>query len=246
MHHIAFVTGAARGIGKAIAMQLAKDGMKVIIGDIDENGARTTAGEIAEKYDVSAAGFLLDVADPVSMQETIKKAMREIGHIDVLVNNAGIIGERKAFEEYRLEDWDKVFRVNLMGTVFGIQQVLQGMKKRGYGRIINISSMSAYMGAYKASHAYFSSKAAIIGLTKGLANEFGPMGITVNAVVPGLIISDLTATGSQDGTYNLEIIPVRKMGTVSDVARAVSYLASEDAGYVTGVSMDVNGGQILR
>jgi 3-oxoacyl-[acyl-carrier protein] reductase len=228
----AFVTGASRGIGRACAKALGEAGARVILAARDAAKLEEVAYEIP-----GAMCFAIDLASP----ESIKEAFAKAGNVDILVNNAGITKDGLAMR-MKKDDWDAVLATNLTGAFLAIQQVLPGMLKQRWGRIINISSIVGETGNPGQSN-YVASKAGLIGLTKSLAQEIASRTVTVNAVAPGFIETDMTAALSEDVKNNLLThIPLRRFGTVEDVAAAVRFLASEEAGYITGHVLDVNGG----
>jgi len=231
----AFVTGASRGIGRACAKALGEAGARVILAARDAAKLEEVAYEIP-----GAMCIAIDLASP----ESIKEAFAKAGTVDILVNNAGITKDGLAMR-MKKDDWDAVLATNLTGAFLAIQQVLPGMLKQRWGRIINIASIVGETGNPGQSN-YVASKAGLIGLTKSLAQEIASRTVTVNAVAPGFIETDMTAALSED-TKNtlLAHIPLRRFGQVEDVAAAVRFLASEEAGYITGHVLDVNGGMYM-
>ncbi len=231
----AFVTGASRGIGLACARALADAGAKVVL------AARDTARlEAASKEIPNSAWVELDLASP----DSIKAAFAKAGRVDILVNNAAVTKDGLALR-MKKEDWDTVIATNLTGAFLAIQQVLHGMMKQRWGRIVNISSIVGETGNPGQAN-YVASKAGLIGLTKSLAQEMASRNITVNAVAPGFIETDMTAVLSDELKTNmLAHIPLKRMGKAEDVAAAVRFLASEEAGYITGHVLDVNGGMYM-
>jgi len=231
----AFVTGASRGIGRACAKALAETGARVILAARDAAKLEEVAYEIP-----GAMCIAIDLASP----ESIKEAFAKAGTVNILVNNAGITKDGLAMR-MKKDDWDAVLATNLTGAFLAIQQVLPAMLKQRWGRIINISSIVGETGNPGQSN-YVASKAGLIGLTKSLAQEIASRTVTVNAVAPGFIETDMTAALSEDVKNNLLThIPLRRFGTVEDVAAAVRFLASEEAGYITGHVLDVNGGMYM-
>ena len=239
----AFVTGASRGIGRACALSLSKAGARVVC------AARDTARleEVAHTIrDAGGQAFTaqLDLSSPDSIKDALAKASRDAGRIDILVNNAAVTKDGLAMR-MKKEDWESVLSTNLTGAFLCIQQVLPGMLKEHWGRIINISSVVAESGNPGQAN-YVASKAGLIGLTKALAQEIASRNITVNAIAPGFIDTDMTAAlpqGAKDAM--LARIPVKRFGTPDDVASAVRFLASEEAAYITGHVLDVNGGMYM-
>lgn len=234
------VTGASRGIGRACALALADAGARVVVAARAVDKLEEVASEIrAQGREAYVAE--LDLASPDSIQAAFAKASSEFGRIDILVNNAGVTRDGLALR-MKKADWDAVLNTNLSGAFFSTQQVLQGMLRARWGRIINITSVVGEMGNPGQAN-YVASKAGLIGLTKSLALELSSRNITVNAVAPGLIETDMTAALSQELKDNmLSHIPLRRFGKAEDVAAAVRYLASDEAAYITGHILDVNGG----
>jgi 3-oxoacyl-[acyl-carrier protein] reductase len=231
----AFVTGASRGIGRACAQALAEAGARVVLGARDAAKLEETAMQIP-----GATCVGIDLAS----HESIKEAFAKAGKIDILVNNAGITKDGLAMR-MKKDDWDAVIATNLTGAFLAIQQVLPAMLKERWGRIINISSIVGETGNPGQSN-YVASKAGLIGLTKSLAQEIASRNVTVNAVAPGFVETDMTAALSDDVKNTLLAhIPLRRFGKVEDVAAAVRFLASEEAGYITGHVLDVNGGMYM-
>jgi len=236
----AFITGASRGIGRACALALAQSGARVALAARNIEQLETLAGEIRseghEAFPVS-----IDLANPESIKEAISKTAKDFGPIAILVNNAGITKDGLALR-MKKEDWDAVIATNLTGAFLTIQQVLQGMMRERWGRIVNIASVVGEMGNPGQAN-YVASKAGLIGLTKSIAQEMGSRNITVNAVAPGFVETDMTH-GLTEELKNkmLANIPLKRIGRPEDVAAAVRFLASEEAGYITGHVLDVNGG----
>lgn len=240
---VALVTGASRGIGRACALALAADGMKVAL------AARNTAllEEVAAQIRGTGAEAYV-VAIDMSSEESIKSAFAQVakgfGTIEVLVNNAGITKDNLAMRLKR-EDWEAVLQTNLTGSFLAIQQVLRGMMKAQWGRIINIVSVVGETGNSGQVN-YVASKAGLIGVTKTIAQEMASRNITCNAVAPGFIETDMTGVLSAEVKEKiLGAVPLKRMGTPEDIAAAVRFLASEGAGYITGHVLDVNGGMYM-
>jgi 3-oxoacyl-[acyl-carrier protein] reductase len=236
----ALITGASRGIGKACAQALAAAGRRTVL------AARSIAKLEEAAAEIRAAGsetfvIELDLASSESIAAGFSKATKEFGHIDILVNNAGITKDGLAVR-MKKPDWEAVLNTNLSGAFFAIQQVLPAMMRERWGRIVNISSVVGEMGNPGQAN-YVASKAGLIGLTKSLAQELGSRNITVNAVAPGFIETDMTHVLSDELKKKmLEQTPLRRMGTPADIAAAVRFLASDEASFITGHVLDVNGG----
>ena len=229
------VTGASRGIGLACAKALAETCARVVLAARDTAKLEQAASAIPNSTWVE-----LDLGMP----DSIKAAFAKAGPVDILVNNAAITKDGLALR-MKKEDWDAVIATNLTGAFLAIQQVLHGMMKQRWGRIVNISSVVAEAGNPGQTN-YVASKAGLIGLTKSLAQEMASRNITVNAIAPGFIETDMTAVLSDDlKAQMLAHIPLKRMGKPEDVAAAVRFLASEEAGYITGHVLDVNGGMYM-
>jgi 3-oxoacyl-[acyl-carrier protein] reductase len=239
-NRVAFVTGASRGIGRACALALSQAGARLVLAARDRERLNAVAGEIRQSGgQVFVVG--MDLASPNSIGEAFAKSTAEFGVTEILVNNAAITKDGLAVRMKR-EDWDIVLQTNLTGTFLCIQQVLQPMMRARWGRIINITSVVGEMGNAGQAN-YSASKAGLIGLTKSLAQEMGSRGVTVNAIAPGFIETDMTGVLSDEIKEKLlATIPLRRMGQPADVAAAVRFLATEEAGYITGHVLDVNGG----
>ena len=242
-NRVACVTGASRGIGRAVALTLGRAGFEIVAASTTiENNS-----EFAAEMRAAGADFLainLNSESAESIKEAFGRALKEKGRIDVLVNNAGIARDGLAVR-MKPADWDVVLRTNLDGAFFAIQQALPGMMRNRWGRIINISSVVGQAGGAGQVN-YAASKAGLIGLSKSLAQELGCRGITVNVVAPGYIATDMTKGLPEERKQKiLAAIPVERIGTPDDVAAAVKLLASEEAGYITGHVLAVNGGMYM-
>jgi len=241
---VALVTGAARGIGKAIALKLAQEGADVVVTDVDLEGAQRVAQEI-EGLGYKAKAIQADVSQREAVQRLVSKAVSVFGQIDILVNNAGII-RRGTFLEHDPQDWEKVLSVNLGGTFNCAKEVVPLMVKQGGGKIINISSVVGKMGDIASAPSYGTSKGAINTLTKSLARELAPYGINVNAVAPHAIETDMSREWSEEKRRQIvEAIPLKRLGKPEEVAEVVAFLASDGAGFITGQILDVNGGYLM-
>ncbi len=240
---VALISGASQGIGRACALELAKQGATVALAARNVEKLEAVAAEIAAAGG-TAKSFALDVASEESIKAGAKAVLAELGTVQILVNNAGITKDGLVMR-MKLSDFEDVIRTNLTGSFLLTQALIPAMMKSRWGRIVNISSVSGETGAPGQAN-YGASKAGMIGLTKSLAREFSSRGITVNAVAPGFIQTAMTdvLTDEQKETI-MSHIPLGRYGTDADIAAAVAFLASEGAGYITGHTLDVNGGMYM-
>lgn len=240
---VALVTGASQGIGRACALVLAEAGSDVALGSRNLEKIQAVAKEI-EALGRKALPLSLDVSNPESVKEGVAKTLQALGKIDVLVNNAGITKDNLVMR-MKPEDWASVLRTNLDGAYHCIRAVLPGMVRQCYGRIISIASVVAQAGNPGQAN-YIASKAGLIGLTKAVAAEVASRNITVNAVSPGFISTAMTEKLPEDVRQKiLSMIPLGRMGTDREVAYAVRFLASEEASYITGHVLNINGGMYM-
>jgi 3-oxoacyl-[acyl-carrier protein] reductase len=236
----AFITGASRGIGRACAIALSDAGARVAVAARNVDQLEELAG-LLRAQGREAFAVAVDMLSADSIKEAIGKTAKEFGPIAILVNNAGITKDGLAMR-MKKDDWDSVIATNLTGAFLAIQQVLPGMMRERWGRIINISSVVGESGNPGQAN-YVASKAGLIGLTKAIAQEMGSRSITVNAVAPGYVETDMTSGLAQElKDKMLEHIPLKRIGRPEDVAAAVRFLASDEAAYITGHVLDVNGG----
>ncbi len=240
---VAVITGAGRGIGKAIAERLALKGAKVVIADLNLQDAEAVAKEISSKG-AEARAVSVDVSSSESVKTMFNEVVKDFGAIDILINNAGITRDTLVLR-MKEEDWDAVINVNLKSVFLCSKEAIRVMAKKRYGRIVNIASVVAFMGNPGQAN-YSASKAGIVGLTKTLAREYASRGITVNAVAPGFIQTAMTEKLPENVKEEmLKSIPLGRFGTVQDVANAVEFLASPESGYITGHVIHVNGGMYM-
>lgn len=240
----AIVTGGARGIGEAIARELASAGVNVILWDVMEDAAKATAETIATEYGVKALGVSVDVTDADAVESAVKAARDSLGDIDILVNNAGITRDNLMLR-MKEEDWDLVLKINLKGVFLCTQKVARYMCKARKGSIINITSVVGVMGNAGQAN-YSASKAGVIGLTKTSAKEFASRGVRVNAIAPGYIQTAMTDKLSDEVKDSMKaVIPMSDFGQPEDVAKAVLFFAGETANYVTGQVLCVDGGMVM-
>lgn len=243
-NQVAVVTGAGRGIGHAIAVRLANEGARVASVSRTEANAQKTADEINASRADAAKAYSVDVADHAAVQKTGAQILEDFGRVDILVNNAGVTRDGLSMR-MSLDDWDTVLNTNLKGAFNFTQALMRPMIKQRSGRIINISSVIGLIGNAGQAN-YAASKAGLIGLTKSLARELASRGITVNAVAPGLIETDMTGVLSDEVRQAiLQKIPLGKLGQPDDIAAAVGYLASAEAKYITGQVLTVDGGMVM-
>ncbi len=237
----ALITGGGSGIGRASALRLAESGARVAVSDLRLELAQEVADEV-RALGGEAIAVALNVADATQLPAALSQVEDQLGPIDILVNSAGIILVEPLLE-FTAEAWTKVMEVNVTGTFRVSQSVARGMVARGYGRIINIASISG-MRAGVGRTAYGTSKAAILGLTRQFALELGAQGVTTNAVAPGVIETPMTQKAYTEETWSrvLEMVPTRRRGTPEDIAEAIAYLASPAASYVNGEVLTVDGG----
>jgi len=241
--HVALVTGASQGIGRTCALRLAKDGASVVVAARSQDKLNNLVGEITAAGG-QAAAFALDVAEEEQIKSTVKAAIAQFGKIDILVNNAGITRDQLVMRMKRA-DWDAVLQTNLTSAYLCIQQVIGSMLKQRWGRIINVTSVFGQMGQAGQAN-YAASKAGLIGLTMAIAREVGSRNITCNAVAPGFIETAMTAVLSDEFKQTaVKQIPLARVGTPEDVASAVAFLASDEASYITGHVLNVNGGMLM-
>jgi acetoacetyl-CoA reductase len=239
MARVALVTGGTRGIGAAIAKRLKKEGYATVVCDVvDEQLAKF-------KEETGIPGYKVDVADTAAVAAMVKQIEADVGPIDVLVNNAGITRDARMVKFSREKNWDPVIGVNLTGVFNTCQACLPGMGERKWGRVINISSMNGQRGQFGQSN-YSATKAGMIGFSRSIALEVARNNVTVNCIAPGFILTEMTGAMPKeilDG--EVAKIPVGRIGQPEDIASAVVFLASDDAGFITGQTLSVNGGQLM-
>ncbi len=240
----AIVTGSARGIGKAIAIGLAKAGCNVVISDVLLEEAEAVAAEIREQYGVEAFALKADVSNPGEAEALIKTTVEKLGSVDYLVNNAGVTRDNLSIRMSEKE-WDMVLDINLKGTFLCSQFAAKEMMRKRFGRIVNLASVSGILGTAGQAN-YAASKAGVIAVTKSMARELGKRNVCVNAIAPGFIITEMTEKLSdkvkQDYIAN---IPLNRGGTTEDIAEVVKFLISPAASYITGTVINVSGGLLI-
>jgi 2-hydroxycyclohexanecarboxyl-CoA dehydrogenase len=248
--HSAVITGAGslRGIGRATGHFLAAAGWHIAILDIDEASAKEAADEIAAEYGVRTAGVRCDVTDREIVEAAMSTVESTLAPIGALVNNAGITSPTR-FLDVSDAEWDRIFEVNVRGCYLMTKRTAPGMAERGFGRIVNLSSVSAERGGgVFGGVAYSAAKAALLGFSRALARELGPRGVTVNSVAPGLIDTDITAgkLAPERKAAMVAEIPMNRTGNVEDVAGLIEFLCRPQSGYITGATYDVNGGSHIH
>ncbi|MCY7432047.1 3-oxoacyl-ACP reductase FabG [Bacillus safensis] len=243
-NQVAIVTGSGseKGIGRTIAFTLAEQGASVVVADINQEGIQCTV-EAIKNAGGKAIGIEVNVTNKESIDQMVKETLVSFGRIDILVNNAGI-SQKVTVQEMTLEDMTRIFSVNMFGLFLCTQAVLETMKKQRYGRIINLSSVSAKRGGGVFGGAHYSaSKAAVLGFSKNLAREVGKDGITVNCVAPGLVNTDIWKSLSNgEAKKVIDSIPIGRPGETKEIAAAIAFLAAKEASYITGEEIDINGG----
>jgi 3-oxoacyl-[acyl-carrier protein] reductase len=238
----AIITGAAKGIGRAIAQRLASDGFRAVIADVDEQAATDAAEEI-QRSGGAAAGAKLDVTQPSAAERMAAELNARFGSLDVLVNNAGIAGKAAPADEYPIEEWRRVMAIDLDGVFYCSKAVLPYMRKQGGGRIVNIASISGKEGNPNMC-AYSTAKAGVIGFTKALGKELATSGIYVNCITPAVIETEILKQLTEEAVkYMVSKIPMGRVGQPSEVAALVSWLASSECSFTTGAVFDLSGGR---
>lgn len=239
---VAIVTGGNQGIGYATAVSLAAAGANVVIMARNAKINREAVNNINKLYPGKASGEEMDVTSKESVKAAFARVYQKFEHFDILVNNAGICNLSQPFEDIDEDKWDQVMDVNLKGILYCVKAVIPVLKKQNSGSIINVASLAGEVGGIATSADYVASKAAVIGLTKSLARYLGQYNVNVNAVAPGFIATEMT----KEMSIPVNAIPMRRVGRPEDVADGITFLASERASYITGITLDINGGVFMK
>lgn len=241
-----FVTGGSRGLGRGIVKAMAKEGYTVIFTYNKDSKSSNSVIDECKNFNGKVVALQMNIGKRTSIKKTLQVIDDKYGDIDIIVNNAGIAQE-KPFETISDDDWNNMLNVNLQGPFSLIQEIIPGMVKRGWGRIINISSIGGQWGGFNQVH-YAAAKAGLINLTQSIAKIYSQDGITSNAIAPGLISTDMAAAelDTEAGKEKVKGIPVGRIGTVDEIGSAVVFLSKEDAGYITGQTLNLNGGMFFR
>ena len=241
---VAVVTGSGRGIGKAAALTLAREGASVAVATRTPEHADRTASEIRDAGG-TALPVPLDVSDRESVEEMRNRVLERFGRVDILVNVAGL-STLTPLEDLEEDEWDRVLAVNLKGVYLCARAVLPAMMEQRYGRIVSVASIAGRYGRAQMSAAYSASKAGVLGFTRSVAKRYGEYGITANAIAPGTIVTDMNRDLPRDTLDRLMAdAAVPRLGEVDDVAEAIRFLVTQETGWITGVTLDINGGTII-
>lgn len=243
---VAIVTGASRGIGKAIAIEMAKEGVKVVVNYVNNYEKAQQVVDEIEKNGGSAIAIKADISKRDEVKKMIDLTVLNYGNIHILVNNAGIL-QQKNFETITDEDWDRMFEVNMKGTFICAQECIPLMQKNNFGRIINISSIGGQWGGNLAVH-YSATKAGIISFTRSLSKIYSKDGINTNCISPGLVLTEMSAEemSTEAGKEKLKSIPINRPANPEEIGRIAVFLASKDASYLTGQTLNANGGMLFN
>lgn len=242
---VAIVTGGSRGIGRAIAFKLAEEGARIVVADTDNLKARKTAEQLVERQG-EAMAVQVDVTKESSVEKLVKASLKVFRKIDILINNAGIM-YRTRFQNISLKEWEDILKVNLTGAFLCTRAVIPWMKKNGYGRVVNISSSAGRSVSTLGGAHYTASKAGLLGLTRAVAKEVASLAITVNAVCPGLIDTQMardTTTKAELEAF-IDSFPMKRLGLPEEIGDLAVFLCSPKAAYITGTSIDINGGDLM-
>ncbi|MDR2662797.1 MAG: glucose 1-dehydrogenase [Treponema sp.] len=241
---VALITGSAQGIGFQLALDIAKEGGKVVISDVDD-GALQEGGKILAQAGAEYLALSCDVRDRGQVEDMVGKTVETFGRLDILVNNAGIL-KNFTIEETTDELLDATIGINVMGALYAIRAVTPVMKKQKYGRIINVSSICGKMGDHSTTYVYGASKGALLSVTRSVAYQLGPFGITCNSIAPHAVMTKLMAYWDESRRQDAaNKIPVRRLGTVEDMSYLMMFLASDEAGFINGENVNINGGYYM-
>lgn len=248
---IAIVTGAAQGLGKVVSLDLAKEGANIIAVDINEDYLKNTVNEVT-KIGGKSLGVKTDVSNEKEVFDMVRKTLEVFGRVDILVNNAGgTLKSSESIETSTGDDWNRVISVNLTGTFFCCKAVLPVMKTNRNGKIVNVSSAAGKTVSTLTGPAYSSAKAGVLGLTRQLAYEMGPYGININAVAPAIMLTEPRVKGiwysipEEKRKLIINSIPLRRVAEPEEIAKVIVFLCTDDASFITGASIDVNGGLFM-
>lgn len=235
------VTGAGKGIGRATAIAFARANANIVLTDVDGESVVALERQLSDEFGTKCLSKQMDVTSKKQVDSTVAEAIERFGRIDVLVNNAGIV-QIGSFEEVTWDEWKKLLDINIGGAVLCTQAVIKYMKAQRYGKVINMSSIGGEVGGVVAAPSYAASKAAIICLTKSLAKAYASFNINVNAVAPGCVKTDMAKNLGHD----VKMVPIGRLAEPEDIADTVFFLASDQSSYITGATIDVNGGMFMK
>lgn len=242
---VAIITGAGKGIGKEVATRLARAGANVVLADIDEALAIASAAKIEAAYGNKAIAVRTDVSSKKDNEAMVVKTVATFGHVDIIVCNAGIVRKACPIEDITPQQWEQVIGINLLGEIYGAQAVIPHFKNQKSGKIVLMASVAGEVGGVAAEATYSITKAGIICLAKALAKQLAPYNVNVNAIAPGTIQTDMTTTLKYEPSV-MASIPFKRYGEVADIAAATLFLVTEDSKYITGTTLDVNGGMYMK
>jgi len=241
---VVFITGAGQGMGYQLALDMAKEGAKVVVSDIDETALENVKEALMRQGSVFLA-LSCDVSSCDQIEKAIDKTMESFGRLDILVNNAGLL-QSFTIEETTNELIDKTLDINIKGVLYAIRKVTPIMKKQKYGRIVNVASITGKNGDNSTTFAYGASKGAVITLTRSVARQLGPFGVTCNAIAPHAVMTKMMEYWDDERKNEMASkIPVRRLGTIQDMASLMMYLASDEAGFINGETVNINGGYYM-
>ncbi len=241
---VAIITGAAKGMGLATAVEMARDGADVVMTDIDEAGLQGSVG-LVRAFAKNVLTVACDIQSRKQVDALVQRAKKELGRVDILVNNAGLLLPG-TIEETTDEIIDRTLNINVKGILYAIREVTPIMKAQRYGRIVNVSSITGKNGDNSTVFVYGASKGAVISLTRSVARQLGPFGVTCNAVAPHAVMTEMMKYWTDEKKRKAaEAIPVRRLGTIEDIAHLICFLSSDDASYINGEAVNINGGYYM-